>query len=85
MINVYQKLLSKCLSTRLKGFLPKLIHINKTGYVKDRQINDTFLTISDIIEYLQIHKLPGVLIAVDFEKVFDTLLWDFIYKTLETI
>ena len=37
----------------------------------------------DIIHYLDVNKLPGVLLTVDFQQVFDSLEWDFILKALE--
>ncbi len=29
--------------------------------------------------------MPGILLSVDFEKVFESLIWNFIYETLEMV
>ena len=67
------------MSNRIKEYLPKLIHHNQSGYVKNGNITDTIRTIQDIIEFTEIHKLHGI----DFEKAFDTLEWKFILKWLK--
>ncbi len=36
----------------------------------------------DIMHYLEVRSLPGMLLLVDFEKAFDTIEWSFIEKVL---
>ena len=38
--------------------------------------------IADIIEYCRLHKQPGILLLVDFEKAFDTVKRDFFFEVL---
>ena len=68
---------------RLKQVLPEIIHSDQTAYIKDRNITDTLRKHIDIIDYTKANNIQGILIAVDFEKAFDSLEWNFIFKTLE--
>ena len=45
LLNVDYKIASKALANRMIKFLPKLIHENQVGYVKDRNIADNIRTI----------------------------------------
>lgn len=62
--------------------LPKLIHPNQVGYVKNRNITDNIRTVIDLMEYLKDEDLPGILINIDFEKAFDLVDWTFLRSVL---
>ena len=83
LLNVDYKLLSKLLAKRMEQILPKLIHTNQTGFISGRYIGQNIRLLSDIMEFSDSKKFPGILLFVDFEKAFDTLEWSFILKTLE--
>lgn len=34
----------------------------------------------DLMSYTEIHKIPGLLVLIDFEKAFDSISWSFIHK-----
>ena len=34
------------------------------------------------MEYTELHKIPGIMVLIDFEKAFDTLEWQFPRNTL---
>ena len=36
------------------------------------------------MEYTKLKQLPGIMIAYDFEKVFDSLSWYFVFKALKS-
>ena len=40
-------------------------------------------SINDIMEFTKLRKLPGLMIAFDFEKAFDSLSWNFLLRTLK--
>lgn len=84
LLNLDFKIISKVLSMRLIKVLPELISNTQSGYMKGRQISDAIRTIIDIMEYVKEKEMPAMLIGVDYEKAFDSLDWDFLFKCLET-
>jgi hypothetical protein len=83
LLNCDYKIFSKLLSNRLKKYLPYLIHENQTGYVKHRLISDSIRTVQDIMNYTLQNNLPGMMLLIDYEKAYDTLDWEYIWKTLQ--
>ena len=81
LINVDAKIASKTLAKRLEKVLPEIIHSNQNAFVKGRSLFDAIRTIDDVMEYTK-EELCGILVAIDFEKAFDTLSFDFLIKTL---
>ena len=61
------KIISKVLSTRIKGVLPYLISSNQTAYVKNRFINESGRLISDILEIAKILALECFLVTIDVD------------------
>ena len=45
-------------------------------------IGEVARSILDIIDYTKMSKMPGVLLFIDFKKAFDSIEWDFLYKSL---
>ena len=82
LLNFDYKLLTKTLANRIKVVLPSIISSSQTGYIKDRSITDSVRLIQDLLHYLQIKKLPGILLMIDFKKAFDSLEWNFITRAL---
>ena len=85
LLNVDYKIASKAISKRLHNIIPKLVDISQTGFVKNRLIGDTVRVLNDIIELCQSRKENGILLFIDFEKAFDTLEWNFLFKTLKAM
>ena len=82
LINADAKIASKILAKRLEKVLPEIIHSNQNAFVKGRYIFDAIRTIDHVIEYTKEKNLSGVLVAIDFEKAFDTLNFNFLIRTL---
>ena len=82
LVNVDSKLASKVIANRMKKVLPQIIHHNQAGFIKDRFIGEVARSILDIIDYTEASKSPGVLLFIDFEKAFDSIEWEFLYKSL---
>ena len=62
--------------------LPKVIHHNQHTYVKGRTISDAVRTIDDVLEYTERYGLSGKMIAIDFQKPFDSVNRQFLYRIL---
>ena len=82
LLNVDVKIASKTIAKRLETVLPLIIHENQCAYVKGRSIFDCTRIIDDIMFYTKENKLLGLLLAIDFEKAFDSLDWTFLNKAL---
>ena len=82
MINVDAKIGSKVIATRLQKVIPEIIHFNQNAYVKGRTIFDAVRTIDDIMEFTERYQMNGLLVAIDFQKAFDSINHDFMFKAL---
>ena len=63
--------------------MPDIIHTDQTGYVKGRYIGCNIRNIIDIYDYTEESNAPGALLSIDFEKAFDMLEHNFMFKALE--
>ena len=80
LINVDVKIASKAIARRLESILPELIHPNQNG-----SILDAAHTIDDILEFAKVTECCGILLAIDFEKAFDSLSHSFLFTVLEKL
>jgi len=77
------KIASKAMAMRLESILPCLVHHSQNAFIKGRSIFDAIRTINDILEYEKKNNRPGILVAIDFEKAFDSLNQTFLVKVLQ--
>jgi exonuclease III len=82
LLNTDYKILAKFLAIRLQEVLPTIINNDQTGYLKGRYIGQNIRILQDVSFFTKNEKLPGILLSIDFEKAFDSLNWNFLYKTL---
>ena len=82
-MNFDTKLFSKTLVRRVIKILPSIIHPNQVAYVKDRFIGEGIRLIDGIMDYTREMDIPAYILAVDFEKAFDSVSWSFLWKTLK--
>ena len=85
LLNVDYKIATKSIAHRIAKVLPKLINDDQTGYVKGRYIGQNIRLINDIIKITELENIPSMAIFVDFKKAFDTVNWNFLFKTLEAL
>ena len=78
------KILAKALTNRLQKVIGNLISQDQVGYIKGRLIGENVRIIEDMIEYTNKNDILGLLVLIDFEKAFDTIEWDFLFKTLKS-
>ena len=60
-----------------------VIQSNQSGYVEERYIRETIRTLYDIMEFTKNEGISGILAFLDFEKAFDSIEWDSIFKCLD--
>lgn len=82
LLNVIYKLISGCLSYRIRSTLDILISDTQSGFIKGRFIGENTRFIYDLMHFTEYKKIPGLLVLTDFEKAFDSFSWSFIYKVL---
>jgi len=70
------------LANCLEKVLPNLIHPNQNAFVKCRSIFDAVRSIDDIVDYSRRNGWSRILVAIDFEKAFDTLNFNFLIRAL---
>ena len=82
LLNVLYKIISGCVSKRIKTYLHSLISTTQTGFLSGRYIGENTRYIYDLMSYTENNNIPGLLMLLDFEKAFDTVAWSFLYKVL---
>ena len=73
LLNVDAKIISKVMANRLKKMIGTLISSDQIAYVPGRFIGESVRLVSDLIEYTDIHNLPGYLVTIDIEQAFDSV------------
>ena len=84
LVNVDVKIGSKAIAKRLEKVLPYIIHRDQNAFVKGRTMFDAVTTINDVMDFTEMKGCKGIMSAVDFEKAFDSLRLDFLFKSLDT-
>ena len=83
LLNTDYKLAARCIAKRMDKFLENLISVSQTAFVKNRSIGQCVRLIDGLMNYTKDIDTTGVLIAVDFQKAFDSLEWRFMFKSLQ--
>ena len=81
--NTDYKIIANVISERLHKVIDKIISHDQSGYIRGRNITASVRQILDIFEYCESTNSPGAIICIDFEKAFDSIEHDFLYKVLE--
>ena len=82
LLNSDYKIIAKIVAERSKVVLPKLIHLDQKGFVKDRNISEANRLIQDVIEYTDREDEDGIIIFLDQQKAFDQVEWGWVDHVL---
>lgn len=81
MLNVSFKILSKLLARRLEVVLPSIVSLDQTGFIRDRHSFSSLRKVFNVIyNPPPSNALPEALIALDAEKAFDRVEWDYLFS-----
>ncbi|GKE96982.1 RNA-directed DNA polymerase, eukaryota [Tanacetum coccineum] len=83
LIGCQYKIIAKVLENRLQQVVHSVVSEVQTAFVKGRQITDSPLIVNEIISWATKNKEKLFILKVDFEKVFDSLDWNFLDHTME--
>lgn len=82
-LNQDYRLFTAILARRLEKILPEIIHLDQTGFIKQRQTQDNIRRTLHVMQHVIKNKIETVVVGIDAEKAFDSVGWDFLYKVLE--
>ena len=81
--NIIYKLASSAIANRMKKVLNSIISETQSGFIEGRNISDCTRLVYDLMHYLEEKNIDGLLLLIDFEKAFDSISWQFMYRILE--
>lgn len=85
LVHGVQKIFSKLLANRLQHRMHEIINTAQSGFLKNRQITESFIYAQQILSRAQREKVSIVLFKADIKKAFDTLSWDFMLQTMRKL
>ena len=81
--NVDYKIFAHVLANRLQKVAKRIIYRDQSAFIKERYIGENARFILDIFEYYENNDMDGILLFLDFKKAFDSVEYNFMFKTLE--
>ncbi|KAG2811023.1 hypothetical protein PC118_g23582 [Phytophthora cactorum] len=83
LVQVDVKVLSKALTYRLQQVILDLIHPDQKGFVKHRSIHHHVRFLADLQDLVTSLDEEAHALFLDFEKAFDRVNWDYMFRVLE--
>lgn len=77
------KIFAKMLTSRLQQEIPKLINLDQTGFIKGQLISENFIYALELVQCYHKHKLPTLVLKLDFAKAFDSVNWTSVMLIME--
>ena len=82
-LNTDYKTMTKALANKLADAAPTIIHRDQAGFIKNRSIFDQVKLAKLMIDYGNIAKKNGAIVALDQEKAYDKILHPYLWAVLE--
>nr|GFB16565.1 RNA-directed DNA polymerase, eukaryota, reverse transcriptase zinc-binding domain protein [Tanacetum cinerariifolium] len=83
LIGSVYKIIAKISANRLCVVLPYLISDVQSAFVANHQILDGPFILNELLSWCKFKKLNEMIFKVEFEKVFDSVKWDYLDETLK--
>ncbi|GJW76393.1 RNA-directed DNA polymerase, eukaryota [Tanacetum coccineum] len=82
LIRAQYKIIAKVLANRLAQVIDSVIGQEQFAFIKNRQILDGPLMVSEAIQWCKRKKTKLIVFKIDFEKAFDSISWDFLLQVM---
>ncbi|CAI5483585.1 unnamed protein product [Closterium sp. Yama58-4] len=82
LLSFFYKLLAKVLANRIKKVLPRVISPNQFGFLTRRSLKDAISLVADVIDAAAEEDEDWLLLLVDFQKAYDSVSREYLFKTL---
>ncbi|CAI5483376.1 unnamed protein product [Closterium sp. Yama58-4] len=83
LLGAVYKIVAKLLVNRMKRELPQVISEHQFGFVPGRRLADAVKVVADTIDAAVVGKEDWYLLMVDFQKAYDSVSRQFLFRTLE--
>ena len=82
LLNTEYKLLARIMATRLKPILTALMPTGQYCGIPGKSMLDALAAIRDVIAYHETEKRPMCIVTLDFQKAFDKIAHDYLFRIL---
>ena len=82
LLNVDYKIATKTIANRIKKVITNIVSNAQTGFIKGRYIGENIRLLHEVLDHVDKNKLPALLFFSDFEKAFDSVDHDYMFKVL---
>jgi hypothetical protein len=82
LLNVSFKIFTKVAVNRMIGIADKLVSRSQTAFLPGRNILEGVVMLNETIHEIHRKRMSGVILKLDFEKVYDKVNWEFLQQTL---
>lgn len=82
-LNMDYRLFTSIIAERLKNIIPEIIDEDQTGFLKNRQIQDSIRRALHLMDYMDKTQRESIALSLDAEKAFDSVRWDYLFLAME--
>lgn len=85
LLNVDLKIFTTILAKRLQRIVTQYVNVDQTGFMPGRSITDNIRKTLNLIGHCRAQKLSSLLLAIDFEKAFDSVEFPYLTRLLRSM